>query len=396
MEKLLDYFIKKLKQQYDYYYHNERILTIKLHKNNHDINLQLLNPNRYNHLTTNTSFVNMKNFYNAQYFGNISLGSPPQTFSVLFDTGSSYIWVASPCCKGCSGAGIDDFFDCRTSKTCIESKQEVILKYGSGKADAYIYYDNFKIGAFEVHNQTFLILDELSELKHFLGDGLIGLGFSSLSEYHPTLLDNLKEQNVIDKKEFSIYLSDYSTLDDKDSILIIGGIDQKLSDPKWYYCPVINKLYWAIKMESISFVDKRGTLRQTLSSQPNKGEAQLTSLFTVIDSGTSILTMDKTDFNNMMDFLISFNLYCYSVPKYNGMYMCDQSDLSQYPNIEIKMCEGTFIIPPEKYLICNFDCIILISMLDMPLTILGDEFIRLYYTHFIQEDPKQIGFAKAK
>lgn len=60
------------------------------------------------------------------------------------------------------------------------------------------------------------------------------------------------------------------------------------------------------------------------------------------------------------------------------------------------MCEGTFIIPPEKYLICNFDCIILISMLDMPLTILGDEFIRLYYTHFIQEDPKQIGFAKAK
>ena len=49
----------------------------------------------------------------------------------------------------------------------------------------------------------------------------------------------------------------------------------------------------------------------------------MTSLFTVIDSGTSILTMDKTDFNNMMNFLISFNLYCYSVPKYNGMYMCD-------------------------------------------------------------------------
>lgn len=81
--------------------------------------------------------VTLSNYMDAQYYGPISLGSPPQSFNVVFDTGSSNLWVPSSKCHSIACFTHKRFRNSE-SQTYAKNGTSFEIRYGSGTVKGFI------------------------------------------------------------------------------------------------------------------------------------------------------------------------------------------------------------------------------------------------------------------
>ncbi len=319
----------------------------------------------------------INDFENSQYFGKIQLGTPGQSFDVIFDTGSSDLWVAG---SGCGDScGRHNRYGATKSSTYDQNGTIFHIEYGSGPVSGYESNDVLNMGDLLVKNQIFAEVTDASGLGAAFSvgrfDGILGLAFPVLSVNHvPTAFQNVVNQGLIDQPIFSFYLGNSA----KDfGELLLGGINTKKFTGDITYVPLLSATYWEITMDKFSV----------------KGTDYGVGSKAIVDSGTSLLTGPSADVKKIADSIGAKELGD------TGEYLvaCKYDTL---PNIDITIAGKVYSLSPVDYLIPDGNiCVFAMMGLDIPaptgpLYILGDVFMRKYYTVWDYEN-KKIGFAEA-
>ncbi|NWV04597.1 CATE protein, partial [Ptilonorhynchus violaceus] len=323
------------------------------------------------------------NYLDMEYFGQISIGTPPQNFTVVFDTGSSNLWVPSVYCvsKACAE---HTRFQPTQSSTYQVIGTPFSIQYGTGSLTGIIGSDQVVIEGLVVSNQQFA--ESISEPgKAFLDaafDGILGLAYPSLAVDGVTpVFDNMMDQNLVELPIFSVYMSS-NPESSQGGELLFGGFDTSRFTGRLNWVPVTQQGYWQIQLDNIQ-------LGGTVAFCAGGCQA-------IVDTGTSLITGPHKDIKELQKLIGAVSV--------DGEYAVECSNLDVMPDLTFTINGLPYTLSAQAYTLMEYGdgitfCISGFQGNDIPpptgpLWILGDVFIRQFYSVFDRGN-NRVGLAPA-
>lgn len=328
--------------------------------------------------------VPITNYLDAQYYGDVQIGTPPQTFKVVFDTGSSNLWVPSKTCPitdlACQG---HKKYDSKKSSTYQANGTKFAIQYGSGSLSGFMSDDTVTFGGIAVTGQVFGEATSEPGLAfvaaHF--DGILGMAFANIAvDFAVPIWYNMVSRHLVDQDVFSFWLN-RTAGPVSGGELVLGGYDPAHFTGPITWVPLTRDAYWQIKVDKLSL----------------KGTDFCTNCQAIADSGTSLLA-------GPVDVVKRLNLLIGAIPAAKGEYIVDCKKIPTLPVVTIVINGVTFSLTGEQYVLQvtqagQTECISGFLGIDIPppagpLWILGDVFIGAYTTIF-DKGNNRLGFATA-
>ncbi|XP_062975200.1 pepsin B-like [Elgaria multicarinata webbii] len=316
---------------------------------------------------------------NTYYFGEITVGTPPQTFRVLMDTGSSYLWVPSVYCKT-RACGNHEVFNPSASSTYYGTQQTFTMAYGFGDVSVRLGYDTVRVQNIVIQNQAFgLTLYEPPYPFYYASfDGILGMAYRSLSGGLAPVTQQMVTQGQLSEPIFSFYFSRQPTVQ-YGGELIFGGVDNQLYVGEISWVPVTYEYYWQIGVEEVTISNKA-------TGWCSKG------CQAIVDTGTHQLTIPG-------QYMESFMQAVGVEPASDGELLVNCNNVQNMPTMTFVINGYQFPLPPSAY-VSNYNgrCAVVVgptylrSLNQQPLFIFGDVFLKEYYSVFDMAN-NRVGFA---
>ncbi|KAI7797825.1 putative pepsin A-like [Triplophysa rosa] len=272
---------------------------------------------------TQNGAESMTNDADLAYYGAISIGTPPQSFLVIFDTGSSNLWVPSVYCSS-QACYNHHTFNPSKSSTFQWGQGNLSIQYGTGSMTGYLGYDT-------------VVYCDITFFQLIL-------------------------------KEICLPIAQTG------SVVMFGEIDSSYYSGTLNWIPLSSKTYWQISVDSV-----------TINGQvvACSGGCQA-----IVDTGTSLLVGPASDISNM-------NSWVGASTSQNGDAMVNCGSISSMPVVTFNINGVAFPLPASAYVSQSGSyCFTGFSGGQDSLWILGDVFIRQYYTVFNRQT-NSVGLATA-
>ncbi|KAJ2804501.1 aspartic proteinase precursor [Coemansia helicoidea] len=322
------------------------------------------------------SKVPIANFMDTQYYGEISIGTPPQKFKVLLDTGSSNLWVPSTQCTSI-GCFPHNKFNRALSSSYKGGNIPVYPTFGSDTLEGLLGEDIFTVGDITVKHQQFAEVIKDSGVSFAYGriDGVFGLGYDTAPDRRmvPPFYNMVSEQ-LVKEPVFSFYLSDRANGDDGE--LVLGGYNSGHFEGDLKWANVRGRGYWEVDLEAVQFGDE---------------EIEVSNTGAAFHTGTSMLEL-PVDVANMLNEKIG------AKKNHIGLYILDCASVPSLPPFSLTFGGVTYTLDAKDY-VRNVEgyCVSGFKGTYNPdqMWIIGDVFLRKFYTVYDLGNHR-IGFAKAR
>ncbi|XP_073989776.1 cathepsin D-like isoform X2 [Rhodnius prolixus] len=335
---------------------------------------QLINLKSSGH---SSDTVDLRNFANSQYYGSISIGTPPQSFEILFDTGSTLLWVPSFDCFS-PACMTHRKYDHIKSSTYTPENLEISIIYGKGSMTGILGRDTLQIGNFTVRRQQFAeaTKEPGNAFLHSQFDGILGMAFPTAGSKVEPVFHTLIKQGLVEDRIFSFFLNRDPNGDLGGEMILGGWNDYYFDSSKINYIRLSKVDKWQFKVDSISSTNKTMFCKDSCEA--------------IADTGTTMII-------GPTDEIAAIHKYIGAVQNY-GMGTVKCKDVPNLPPITF-LINGTEYVLKGKDYILNFDydpynCITGFSGVELKGKpwILGDVFLRKFYTIFNVQD-KAVAFA---
>ncbi|KFP44309.1 Embryonic pepsinogen, partial [Chlamydotis macqueenii] len=325
-------------------------------------------PNR-----TEVATEPLLNTLDMEYYGIISIGTPPQDFTVVFDTGSSNLWVPSVFCTSLACQNHQTFNPSQSS-TYKSTGRNLSIFYGTGNMEGIVGSDTVTVASLVDTDQLFgLSTTELGQFFVYVTfDGVLGLGYPNLAADGITLVfDKMVNESLLEENLFSVYLSRETT----GSVVIFEGIDESYFTGSINWVSISHQGYWQISMDSIIVNCQEITCI---------GGCQA-----VIDTGTSLVAGPPSSIGGIQSAVGARQ-------DVHGEYNVNCSSISAMPDVIFVINGVQYPVPASAYTEQNDlgPCRSNFQDTAGDLWILGDVFIRVYYSIFDRAN-NRVGLAKA-